>query len=356
MTDTLNQLKNVTSACCVTIVMNTHRTKPDNLQDPIRLKNLVREADQRMQTETSKDIAKAVSAKLHALVDEINHDYNLDGLALFVNEDMAVYERLPVTVQDRVVIHSTFATRDLLRALHEQESYYVLVLSRERARMIEASNDKVVAELTGAFPIDNTEQITHDRTDYARDKDADRLIEQFFNIVDKAVQQVRSTKPLPVVLYTEERNHAFYMNVCDNKASVIGHVLLKQVNERATAVVADAWPVVHEANRAANQKRMDELRNAPNGTFLSDVNDIWRAINEGRGKTLFVKKGFIQPGRINGDVVETVEDVATADRIGLVDDLVDEMIELNTRFGGDAVFLSDGELADFQGLALVTRY
>jgi len=32
------------------------------------------------------------------------------------------------------------------------------------------------------------------------------------------------------------------------------------------------------------------------------------------------------------------------------------MIEENLRFGGDNVFLSEGDLDDFQGLALVTRY
>jgi hypothetical protein len=39
-----------------------------------------------------------------------------------------------------------------------------------------------------------------------------------------------------------------------------------------------------------------------------------------------------------------------------VDDLVDEMIEKNLDFGGDAVFVHGDELAPYNGLVLVTRY
>jgi len=42
--------------------------------------------------------------------------------------------------------------------------------------------------------------------------------------------------------------------------------------------------------------------------------------------------------------------------INVVDDIIDEMIEMNLKNGGDAVFLSKIELESFNGLALTTRY
>ena len=44
----LHQLKDVFSPGCVTLILNTHRTKPENLQDAITLKNLANEAEQRL--------------------------------------------------------------------------------------------------------------------------------------------------------------------------------------------------------------------------------------------------------------------------------------------------------------------
>ena len=41
----LEKLKKEASDCCVTIILKTHRTKPDDGQDPILLKNLIKEAE-----------------------------------------------------------------------------------------------------------------------------------------------------------------------------------------------------------------------------------------------------------------------------------------------------------------------
>jgi len=43
------------------------------------------------------------------------------------------------------------------------------------------------------------------------------------------------------------------------------------------------------------------------------------------------------------------------DKKEVVDDIYDEMIEANINYGGDVVFLQKGELADFNGLAAITR-
>lgn len=48
MNTQLKELKNVVSDRCITIILNTHRTLPDNEKDGITLKNLVKEAEIRL--------------------------------------------------------------------------------------------------------------------------------------------------------------------------------------------------------------------------------------------------------------------------------------------------------------------
>jgi hypothetical protein len=92
------------------------------------------------------------------------------------------------------------------------------------------------------------------------------------------------------------------------------------------------------------------------GQFMSDYNDIWMALRMGRGRTLFIQEGLYQPARITEeDRLELVDGEKTTDK-GVIDDIIDDMIEENLRFGGDNVFLPGDELEKFQGLALVTRY
>ncbi len=41
MNHILKKIKDLSSGCCVTILLNTHNTFPDNEKDPIVLKNLI---------------------------------------------------------------------------------------------------------------------------------------------------------------------------------------------------------------------------------------------------------------------------------------------------------------------------
>src|SRR5690606_35195093 len=151
----LKKLKNLTSENSISIILNTHRTFPDNQKDALQLKNLVKETKNRLLSDfPEKEVADLIE-RLNTLADSIDHRQNLESLILFVSKEVAEFVRLPIPVEDRVVIDHTFATRDLIRGLHHQTNYYILVLNQDEARLIEASNDKVVKELGSPFPFKN---------------------------------------------------------------------------------------------------------------------------------------------------------------------------------------------------------
>lgn len=352
----LEKLKGELSDCCVTIILKTHRTRPDDGQDPILLKNLIKEAETRLLNGYDKRLAGLLVDKMNALAGTINHSYNLDGLVLFVNDHIAEYVRLSLPVANRVVIDRTFATRDLIRALHQASSYFVLLLSRDKARLIEASNDQVNKEMDQIFPIENLSLHPVDRADAALGGRQTSLVLEFFNRVDKKLNQVVRENPLPVLICTEESNYHQYLKIADRKEIIIGHLNGNGQNEKAHHIIERAWPVVRQINSNNNRKRLQELTGALNtGKLVTEYNDIWKAIQDGKGKTLFIRQGYFQPARLANGTIELAPD-GQADRTDVVDDIIDEMIEINLKNGGDAVFLSNAELDRFNGLALTTRY
>ncbi len=356
MNKTLKRLKDITSDCCVTITLKTHRTKPDNQQDGINLKNLVKEVEERLTKEYDKRFVWSIMEKLNQLVDEIDHNYNTEGLAIFVSQEIAEFTRLPISVSNRTVIDSTFATRDLVRAMHLESGYYVLTLNRNEARMIEAHNDAVIQELSTPFPIENTTLYSTTKAEIANATKQTNLTQEFFNRVDKVVQEVLNSNPLPVFIVAEAANHGDYIKMADNKDVFIGH-LEKNVNkEKAHAIVSEAWTHVSDIIKKRNTERLEELKTAVGtGKFKSDITDIWHSILNGKGQTLYVEKGYFQPATWDGESL-TLLASDEAQKPGVVDDIIDEMIEHNIRYGGDTVFLTKEELSDFQGLALITRY
>jgi hypothetical protein len=357
MKSKLKAIKDIISESCVTIILNTHRTKPDNLKDTIVLKNLIKDAENRLLADESKRDAKALVDRLNELAATIDHNYNLESLILFVNEDIADFVRLPIQVEERVVIDHTFATRDLVRAIHLETNYYVLVLSQQKVRLIEAFNDKVVAEIKGDFPMENTQFYSTNKPELSNASRQTNLVAEFFNQVDKAVNKVRKDNPLPVLICTEEGNYHEYLKIADQKQSIFDTYLNKnRVEEKAHAIVTEAWGVVKDYTVESNNARKADLQKAVGqNKFLSDTNEIWQAIKQGKVQTLFIEQGNFQPALWENDLIQYVSD-DLRDKKEVVDDIYDELIEANMNHGGDVVFLPKGELADFNGFGAITRY
>lgn len=352
----LKELKKIISENSITIILNTHRTLPDNQKDVILLKNLVKEAESRLLADFAKREVQKLIDKLNILADSIDHRQNLESLILFVNQDIAEFIRLPIPVEDRVVIDNTFATRDLIRGMHNQVNYYVLELSRDEARLIEASNDKVIKELGFPFPFKNEfAQIAQSHPSNATRRQ--NLMAEFFNQVDKIVNEARKDNPLPVLISSEQENYSAYLKIADQPHTIFDTFLSRNKHTgQDHAIVSDAWQIVREYNININNERKAELQKAVSlNKFVSDTNDIYRAIKEGRIQTLFVEQGLFQPAIIQNEQIIYVPD-DQREGLGVIDDIYDELIEMNMDFGGDVVFLPKGELAKFNGFGAITRY
>lgn len=356
MLDTLVRLSKIKAPVCATIILNTHKTAPDNKKDPILLKNLISSASDRLEKEYGADISKAFTEKLNQLAGKIDHSQNDNGLMLFVNEDISEYLRLSTHPTPRIILDDTFATRSIIRALKRDTNYYILALSKGNARLIEAYSDSVVQEFTGDFPYSDSNLLSLAKAETHNASRITNLTKEFFNRVDKSVNSVRKDNPLPVVVYSEETNYHQYLKEADLPDTILGHVVLKNFDAKASNMVKEIWPKVQELTVSKNRSRISELEQALNtGKFLSDLNEIWRAIQDGRAQTIFVEEGYYQPVR-NDDGVFTPIQSNEIKHKDDINDIVDDMIEQTLQLGGDVIFLEKDSLKKFNQLALVVRY
>lgn len=357
MNSTLNKIKNISADYCVTIIMNTHRTKPDYLKDEVTLKNHIRTVEKRLDSEADNKTRQKILNQLNNLAEDIDHSHNLDSLILFANPDVAEFTRLALEVKDRVVIDDNFATRDLIRAMHLETNYYILVLSQEKARLIEAMNGEVVKEFSDDFPMETV--LSHARYPGEHDSDSyqTNLIDEFLNRVDKQVQKVWNKNPLSILIASVDENYHRYVNVSDDKRGLMDiHLNGQRMEHDAERLVAEAWTMVKDYAREQNNQRKSELKKAVSDSqFLSDNDDIWRAIHDGRIKTLFIEQGLFQPAEIKGRHISLVPE-DQRNNSDVIDDIYDEMIEANRAYGGEVVFLPPNELKEFNGFGAVTRY
>jgi hypothetical protein len=294
-------------------------------------------------------------ANLESMAATIDHRYNLDSLVLFASASMAEYVRLPLAVKDRVVIDKTFAIRDLVRAGLESRDYFALTISRQKARLIQAYNDKAVREIEDEeWPILNDTLYETDKQLIATNR-SDNLVREFFNRVDKALQEQRHSRPLPVVVVCEQSNFPVFMEVTDNPEGIAGHLLRNRDDEAAHAIVKDAWSVMQQAGQQRKTEALASIDAAMGRQqIVTELNDIHRSIREGRGAVLYVEKHFTLPAVVAAD--ETLIPQNANPMPGAVDDIVDHWVEEVLRFKGNVVFLSQGSLTEHQGVVLELRY
>lgn len=344
----------------LSILLPTHRTHPDNQQDPIRVRNLVSEATNRLLAQYVRREIESLLTRLEALVSDIDYRYTLDGLALFVSHDFSRQFYLPFTLKERVVIGETFATRDLVFAMNRTLRYWVLVLSEQATRLYEGVRDALAEVTEGGFPMNyegpGATEPMPDRFGTSLSAYMDERHRQFFRSVDAAFSQIAEDDSLPLVLVGIERYQAFFKEVAASAKSVVGAVTGNHDKTPPYELAQLVWPVAREDFAARRRAVLDELGKAIGaGQYAAGIQSVWRTAQMGRGATLLVEQDFHYRARVDasGLVLTPAEDPAAPD---VLDDAVDDLIETVLAKGGRVVFVENGALEKHQRAAAILRY
>lgn len=341
----------------VTLLAPTHRTAPANKKDPIKFKNLLQEATDRLHGEFKKREVAGVVDNLKRLVKNYDWEHSLDGLALLASKETATAVKLPFRVKPRTVIDETFATRDLVYAFNRATPYRVLMLSHN-VRLFDAWADVLDEHTDKPFPM------VHKGPGGAaklpggvgvnRSAVRDDAMRQFFRSVDEALAPIHKAKPLPLVLVGVERNLAFFQEVTQHALAVVGMLAGNHDETQPHKLGKLAWPIYDAGGTRRRTDALVELDSAVGvQRHNSGVDQVWRAAVNGMVKTLFVEKTFKYPADVSPEGDRLTD--YTGDGPNSLDDAVDEIIEKVMETGGDVHFYGEGDLDVHQGIAAVLR-
>jgi hypothetical protein len=127
---------------CISIFLPTHRSIPESKQDPIRLKDLVRQAESGLRDIGYRSVrVREILAPARELMERERDGFwsGTDGLAMFLAPGFFQYFRLPINFQDLVTVTDHFEISPLLPLFTAGGRFYVLALSRNHVRLIECT-------------------------------------------------------------------------------------------------------------------------------------------------------------------------------------------------------------------------
>ena len=321
---------------CVSIYQTTHRQHPDNQQDPIRFRNLVKRAAASLEQEYPGGQIDSVLAGFHALgTDEAFWNHTTDGLAVFGAPDLFRVERLQRPVAELAIVAATFHVKPLLRIVQSADRFQVLSINRRDMRLFEGNRDALdEIDLAAEFPRTATDVLGDERPEsegqvhsygtgpaaagaganrgpggtktggarhgHGSKKDViDQQTERFFRAVDRAVIE-RYSKPsgLPLILAALPEYHAPFHSISHNAQLVESGI---DINPEALSIDelrTRAWQVlepVYLERLAGLVERFGSSRAAQLGD--DRLPQVAKAAAAGRIETLLLEAQRQAPGR-----------------------------------------------------------
>lgn len=379
---------------CVSIFLPTFRAGGERQQNPIRLKNVVRNVAARLEEDwgmRSPDADELLDPVKRLIDDNSFWLQSSDGLALFRSPDLFKSFQLPVQLNELAVVEKRFHLKPLLPLLSGDGDghFYVLVLSRKRIRLLGGSRfriEEIDLERHGV-PTTFTEALgelerrqthmqasTSSKTPHrfsmgprggpvfsahgTGEDDLGAELRNFFERFDDALARVDIDRKAPVVLAGVEYLLPIYRDAATTLQNICEDALLGNMEvEKPEDLHAAAWEIAEphflEERRKASE-RFGDLTGT--GRSSTDLNEVLPAVHDGRVDSLFVARGVRVWGTYDGDQRKIVfqEDQA-APRNGNEDIL--DLAAVQAYLHGGKVFVVDQqEVPEGKSLAAVFRY
>lgn len=281
-------------------------------KNEIRLKNLLREAEQQLEALgiSSTDAGTFTQAVRDASLEREMWQEHGAGFAIFAGADFVRHVALPYPVREQVVAGPRFHLKPLFDALSGNRTFYLLALSRNDVSLysgdgaslteIELGPDvpRSLTDVTGRQPAGK--QLHYHSGDRGGDvavyhgsgagkDDLDAEVEQFVRAVSNGLEPFWKLDDAPIVLAGVQSLLARYRQLSDYSHRVRGEIEGNVEHLSEGELHAEAWPLVQEQLDEQRAKALERLAHSDAEVPVSrELADVVRAANDGRVETLFI--------------------------------------------------------------------
>lgn len=385
-TSELETLTKEQAEWCVSIFMPTHRKGVDTQQDPIRLKDLIRQAEARLLGEGMRGPeANELLKPALGLLEQ--HDFwqnQSDGLAVFVSPQVFRSYRLPYRFEEQVMLNIRFYVKPLLPLLWGDGRFFVLALSQQQVRLLQGTRysvdemyldgipnlPKSLAETLKYDVYDNARQLhtfagegggKYGRTAIFHGQGSNQLdpksnIRRFFHEVNDGLHAILKNEQAPLVLAGVEFLHPIYREVNTYPHLVEEGISGNPDDLKAEDLHTRAWKIVQPLFEAPEQQAVaayKQLAGEKRERVSDDLRTIVPAAFYGRVDTLFVAQGAQAWGKFDPatDDLQVHSERETGDQ-----DLYDLAVAKTLLNNGHVFAFDPNQMPDRSNAAAVFRY
>lgn len=320
-----NELLEHETAPCLSIYFPTERTGRDFEQNPIRLRNLLRDAEAKLiESGVRSSDAREMLREPAQLAGDMQFWRNRsDGMAIFLSPQFHRHYRLPMKFDETVRLGPQFFLKPLLPMLHSGGVFYVLALNIKKVRLFRGTQleldeielEGVADNMADALLHEDLQtHLTHrswgtraSNTRRAKqslgasggggvvfhgqgsDEDAQKYdMAEYFKMIDTVITRKLAAEQAPLVLACVEyeaalyRDHNHYRNLLDK--AVLGSVDDWNLND----LHRRAWEIVEPYFHSRAEEELNKFNKLPADRISTDLKAIAEAAEIGRVEALFL--------------------------------------------------------------------
>lgn len=382
----LNRLLDFSSDPCVSIFMPAHRVGRENMQDPIRLKNILAQAEEELKAQGMRmpDAEKLLQPGQDLLNDSFFWQHQSDGLAVFLADGFARNYRLPIEFKEQLVITKRFHLKPLLSIMSGDGRFFMLAISLNDIRLFqgtrftvdEVSLSEVPTNIADALWFDQPErqQQWHTGTRSPRGSGGERPaifhgqgvgvndekkdILRFFQRVNTGIVDLLGDESSPLVLAGLD-----YLQPIYREANTYHHLIETGIEGNADEMGSNelhqgAWEILDPLFKQAQEQAVDRflaLAGNESKEASNELDTVVKAAAYGGVDTLFVGLGVKRWGLFLPDS-NRVEEKAGVEKENGDIDLLDFAAAQTLAHSGIVYAVPAGQVPGEGDLAAILRY
>lgn len=379
--DDLRDLISVHFDHCVSIFMPAFKTGSDLQQNPIRFRNLVAGAIERLTTRGYRATeAETLLAPLKRLLQNgAFWQHQSEGLAAFIAPGTTKIFRLPAVLPELLIVSPAFHLKPLLALLSGNTRFYLLDLEIRNVRLFEGSrlsltryeSEKIPISLDDALGFDTMEKNTQFSSKpswndnrhttifgYGRQTDKQKInIMNFYHRVNDAIQEILQNSNDPLILGGVDYLHSLYREANNYPYLFDKDLTLDLKNLSESDIHKRVWPIIEFHFQEKRQLDIDTFRQywgEKSHLAATDLKTIVSGAVHGRIQTLFVSQ---TPDDFWGKYLESRQDVEIhANKLPNDEDLLDKAA-INTMLRKGTVYVMKQHEMPVSGpIAAILRY
>jgi len=280
----------------------------------IRFKNFIGDVEKQLEKKelSSKEISSMLKPAHELLQDFVFWQHQSDGLAVFWTPENFQYYRIPIKFDEEVVLNKRFYLKPLLPIFSGDGRFYVLALSQNNIRLLQASHysysevplNNVPTSMEEALGYDNLEHQSQfhvaSRTGKQRgdlmfhghgggEDDFKKDIHRYFQRVDKGLHRILAGENAPLLLAGVDYIIPLYKNA-NSYSNLMDEAVTGNPDEQSGDELHDkAWDIIEPYFKKEQEKAVQQFQDLFHTAQTSqDIKKILPAAQQGKVGWLFL--------------------------------------------------------------------